>query len=169
MKYYAGIGARGTPQPILDKMHQHAIMMANKGYGLRSGGAKGADEAFEAGCIEAGGKMVIYLPSDGFNGKHVGHGYVDAKSLSTYKRAYAIAREYHPNWRALSAYGKILMTRNVFQVLGRNLRSPVRLVMCWTPDGSTGHTTQATGGTGQAIRIAYDKGIEIFNYFNETI
>lgn len=167
MKYYAGIGARATPKPILEKMKRHAIKLANLGYGLRSGGAKGADSAFESGCIEAGGNMLIYLPKDGFNGKHVGGAYINAPSLSTYKRAYEIARSYQPNWRALSSYGKILMTRNVFEVLGKNLRSPVKCVMCWTPDGSVGFTTQDTGGTGQAIRIAYDKGIQIYNYFNE--
>jgi predicted Rossmann fold nucleotide-binding protein DprA/Smf involved in DNA uptake len=44
-KYYAGIGSRETPKDICDIMTQLAIKLANNGWVLRSGGAKGADRS----------------------------------------------------------------------------------------------------------------------------
>ena len=44
---YAGIGSRATPQAELEAMTEAAKMLSEKGYTLRSGGAKGADTAFE--------------------------------------------------------------------------------------------------------------------------
>lgn len=49
------------------------------------------------------------------------------------------------------------MSRNSYQVLEKDLNTPVEFVLCWTKDG------KASGGTGQAMRIAKDKNIPIFN------
>ena len=59
-----------------------------------------------------------------------------------------------------------MMTRNVHQILGLDLRTPTSAVICWTADGATSITTEDTGGTGQAIRIASDLGIPVFNLKN---
>ena len=77
--------------------------------------------------------------------------------------AYEIAEKYHPAWKQLKPYAKHLMARNTHQVLGQDCNTPVDAVICWTKDGSTGITTAKTGGTGQAIRIAYDLNIPIYN------
>lgn len=62
--------------------------------------------------------------------------------------------------------------RNVLQILGQ--RTPFTLkskcVVCWTPDGADGSSTETsilTGGTGQAIRIAKAYGVPVFNLYNE--
>jgi predicted Rossmann fold nucleotide-binding protein DprA/Smf involved in DNA uptake len=47
--YYAGIGARSTPPQILSVMTRLASKLEGMGYTLRSGGAAGADTAFERG------------------------------------------------------------------------------------------------------------------------
>lgn len=61
---YAGVGSRSTPPSILKLMHAFAKLVAGKGdWILRSGGAIGADLAFELGCNEEGGKKEIYLAS----------------------------------------------------------------------------------------------------------
>src|SRR3546814_13024461 len=49
------------------------------------------------------------------------------------------------------------LTRNMGQVLGPELDKPARFVMPWTVDGG------ATGGTGQAIRIANSLNIPVLN------
>jgi hypothetical protein len=72
-----------------------------------------------------------------------------------------IARKYHPGWSYLSPAAKKLMTRNTFQVLGSDLETPVSFVVCWTIGG------KISGGTGQALRIAKDLGIPIFNLFDK--
>ena len=58
---------------------------------------------------------------------------------------------------------KKLHTRNVAQVLGDDCSSPADAVICWTPDGSD------SGGTGQAIRIAWAYNIRVFNLHDEEI
>lgn len=49
-KIYTGIGSRETPPDILELMTKIARFMFKQGFTLRSGGADGADSAFEAGA-----------------------------------------------------------------------------------------------------------------------
>jgi hypothetical protein len=48
-------------------------------------------------------------------------------------------------------------------VLGADLTSPARFVLCWTPDGSLDGRGRRVGGTGQALRIAHHHGIGVIN------
>ena len=79
-----------------------------------------------------------------------------------------LTSKYHPNWKNLKEYVKILMARNANQVLGNDLITPSEFVLCWTPDGaeSPKQRSRDTGGTGQAISIAYDHGIPVINMKN---
>ena len=148
MKYYAGIGSRETPYHICEMMTAVAKRLSSLDYICRSGGADGADNAFELGAKH----KQIFLPWDGFNGRNVdGTSYI----IPPYAEEYVF--KYHPKPGNLSYAGKKLMSRNTYQILGLDLNTPVEFVLCWTKDGL------ASGGTGQAIRIAKDKGIPIFN------
>lgn len=146
---YAGIGARETPSEILVYMRTLGRFMASKGI-LRSGGAPGADVAFEAGCTKMGGTKEIYLPYKNFNGSVSELYYVSPE-------ARALARKYHPNWPNLGDTGRNFMARNAYQLLGLGLDDPVDFIVCWTFNGKT------VGGTGQALRMAPDYNIPIFN------
>ena len=140
-KYYAGIGSRETPQDVLDLMTRIAKGLERKHYRLRSGGALGADSAFQAGAVH----MDIYL------GK-------ETSSLWTN----VFTDFFHPNPSALKDYGRKLMNRNAMQILGRWGDNPVDFVVCWTKDG------KASGGSGQAIRIAEYYNIPVFNLKNDA-
>jgi predicted Rossmann fold nucleotide-binding protein DprA/Smf involved in DNA uptake len=48
--YYAGVGSRETPAHVCKQMTELAKRLESFGLTLRSGGAKGADKAFEAGA-----------------------------------------------------------------------------------------------------------------------
>lgn len=147
--YYAGIGSRETPPHIASDFQAFAAEIAPY-WILRSGGAKGADKAFERGCISAKGKKEIFTAYSNIP-----------------DRAFEIAEEIHPNWKACSYPAKRLLTRNVLQVLGQNLDTPVSFVLCWTPDGCETHRkrTRRTGGTGQAISLASLLDIPVFNAY----
>lgn len=54
-KYYSGVDSRKTPPNILDLMTKVAQKLAGQGWVLPSGGADGADSAFETGVKQAGG------------------------------------------------------------------------------------------------------------------
>lgn len=155
---YAGIGSRETPEEVLEQMRQIAAHLAKCGWILRSGGASGADAAFEQGC--GSGPKEIYLPWKNFN--------QNPSSLYTIPdEAFKIASEHHPVWHRLSPSAKKFLARDVQQVLGQNLDTPVQFVACWTSDGAEKHTTSKTGGTGQAIRVAVANRIPVYNLRNE--
>ena len=146
MLYYAGIGSRETPKEFLNLFTRVAKYLSTKRCVLRSGGAKGADQAFELGAIN----KEIFLPWKGFEGSNSNLVVQDGK-------AFDIAAKYHPRWNYLSQGAKKLQVRNSCQVLGRDLESPSDFVICWTKGG------KGNGGTGQALRIAKDYNIPIFD------
>ena len=139
IKTYAGIGSRKTPKDILIKMEQISKKLSELGYTLRSGGAIGADLAFERGSS----KKEIFLSNDAT------------------KDAHDLTSKFHPAWGSLDSYTKGLHARNAMIILGRELNDPVEFGVCWTPNG------KIMGGTGQALRIAEDKGVKIYNLFIE--
>lgn len=164
MNYYSGIGSRETPPEILDLMEKIGEFLAKKGMVLRSGGANGADSAFEIGCDRAQGQKEIYLPWKGFN-KNKSDLHLDKNPMKDLKdKAYTIAERYHPAWESCNQGAKRMMARNGFQVLGIDLNTPVDFVVCWTP--YIWKPGIKAGGTAQALRIAYDLGIKIFNLKN---
>jgi len=156
--YYAGIGSRETPPEVRNTMMKISNAFSRLHMILRSGGADGADTAFECGCVND--SKEIWLPWKGFN-KNPSRFYLPEDLNNPHLIEIAkVAREYHPRWNALSMGGKRMMMRNVIQVLGYQMDSPVEFVACWTKDGGP------TGGTGQAIRIACDRGIRVYNIFH---
>lgn len=155
-KYYTGIGSRQTPPNVIAEMITAAIQFSNQGWTLRSGGADGADSAFERGHT---GPKEIFLPFANFNRN-------TSPLTKPTETAFEIAAMIHPVWHKLSKVAKQLMARNVHQVLGQDLNTPSLCVVCWTPDGYNGiqgSYTQQTGGTGMAIELAARNLIPIFN------
>lgn len=132
--FYAGIGSRTTPYAVRMLMMKLGYWLAKDGYTLRSGGAYGADQAFEEGCDAAGGEKQIFT----------------AKS-DIPDWAFETVSKYHPNPAALSAYVNRLHARNAMII------KDVQFITCWTP------SARITGGTGQALRIAKDWNIPVRN------
>jgi hypothetical protein len=157
MIFYAGIGARDTPPEICSFMQRISHTLSKRGYILRSGGATGADTAFEEGAKSANGRMEIFLPWDGFNGRKIDdieYFLGDFSDISL-----EIARKFHPAYHKLGYKGRKFMMRNNNQMFGKKIgKSRISsFIICWTKDG------KASGGTGQAIRIAEYSKIKVFN------
>lgn len=146
---YAGIGSRETPAGVLALMDKIGYCLGKRGWTLCSGGADGADLAFESGAIAAGSPTEIWLPWNGFNWHR--------SPLRPSAEAFVMAAEFHPAWERCSRGARALHARNCHQVLGPNLDEPVAMVVCWTKGGLRG------GGTGQALRIAEAHSIPIFD------
>ena len=146
---YTGIGSRETPKNILEKMVIIAKWYAENGHTLRSGGAEGADNAFEKGCDVGSGRKEIYLPWKGFNRN-------PSPLFIIPSEAFEIAAKFHPAWSRCSNGARMLHARNVMQVLGKDPKNPVLsdLVVCWH---------QGHGGTTQACRIAAGYGVKVKN------
>ena len=154
-KIYCGIGSRETPEDILFTMTALASKLADAGWLLRSGGADGADKAFEQGADNYDGEKEIYIPWRGFNG---------STSLLYYisPEAYEMAAKTHPAWHRCSAGARKMHARNMMQILGQDLDTPSDVVVCWTPNA------ELVGGTAQALRLAMQHNIRICNLADKT-
>ncbi|ADG59944.1 DprA-like DNA recombination-mediator protein [Acinetobacter phage Acj9] len=144
---YAGIGSRATPLEILRIMRQIAAELEKAGYTCRTGGALGADKAFIDGAPST---TELWLPWDGYNG-------YSSDNPEPTEREERFASKYHPNWKACKSGARKMHARNCNIALGANLDDPVDFIVCWTPNG------EMTGGTAQALRVAIDYDIPIYN------
>lgn len=155
-KIYTGVGSRETPLDTLQEMKMLARCLAIRGYTLRSGGADGADSAFEYGCDQGNGRKEIYLPWYRFN-QNKSRLYIIPED------AYAIAETLHERWQYLKAPVRKLHARNVLQVLGQELNEPSQFVLCWTRGGAQ------VGGTATAMRLAVELEIPIVNLWHGDV
>lgn len=160
---YAGIGSRETPPQVCKRMREWGAYLAGRGWTLRSGAADGADSAFEAGALSVGGQAEIYLPWAGFQGHLTG---LPVERFATFGKAIRLAADFHPAWARLTKPQRSLMARNCYQLLGRNLKSPVTFVLCWAPKPRfmpDGRVVDVNGGTGLAVRLAASMGIPVYH------
>lgn len=159
MFIYTGIGSRITPEDVLNLMTSIGTELAKKDSVLRSGHADGADLAFEIGVKKISGRCEIYTPWRNFNYNEEldKYGIINAKCLRNYREAMSLAGTMHPVWDRLSQGARTLHARNMYQILGLTLNDPSDCVICWTKDG------KASGGTGQALRLASKYNVPIFN------
>lgn len=166
--FYTGIGRRKTPFEVCSLMSELSEYLANCGYVLRSGGADGADKAFQSGVEGAKGylgknKMEIFLPWSGFNKfrNDPEKGFISVNLLNNYNEAIEIAKELHPVWLKLSNDVKALHTRNVYQILGLDLNTPSKKVFFWAEP--TKSEAGVKGGTATAVLLAKRLGIKTSN------
>lgn len=151
---YAGIGSRKTPESILNVMTNIAKKLDPK-YILRSGGADGADLAFELGSTN----KEIFLPWDNFN-KNDSELVFKHFPIHIKESAWELVQKFHPAPQKLSYSARTLHSRNMCQILGEHLDDPSDFVICWTDNG------KPKGGTGTAIKCAEYHRIPVYNLYN---
>lgn len=180
--YYTGVGSRKTPYAERSLLKDFARYLAERGVVLRSGGADGADTFFQHGAASAwypnhrkGYKASeLYLPWVDF-----GNFLNDEDCYETeppYRlipldkiesdlvcRAAQIASKIHPAWNKLTDAGKKLHTRNVPQVLGRDLQTPSSFLVCYAETKNGKASGTPIGGTRTAWCLAKEHNIECFN------
>lgn len=173
--YWTGVGSRETPDEILLLMTFVAKLLTDLGWVLRSGGAKGADSAFYAGAKQSANfynaKPYIYLSWNGMkNGveklyENPSEGLYDAQQYPTWNAANDRAFELRGSWERCGQGGIAHHTRNVFQVLGHDLFTPSKFLICWAiPVGKQG---AVKGGTNTAVKLALQENIDVINLYTE--
>lgn len=138
MRYYTGIGSRTTPPDIQALMTQIATRLELDGFTLRSGGAPGADKAFERGVRDPENKQIL-MPGDAS------------------PEAEEIASRIHPAWDRCNEYARNCHGRNVMQLLGQTLQAPSEFVIAWTPGG------EDIGGSRTVLVLARQYKIPTYN------
>jgi len=147
-----GIGSRHTPPDVCELFTELASEARERDWWVRSGHAHGADYAFEKGARE---RCIAYLPWNGFNADLETLGATKVEPLR--EDVLKIVYKHEPYAKDLSDGVKRIKSRNVYQVLGVNLKAPSDVVVCWTIDGDV------VGGTALAIKIANTHGIPVVN------
>lgn len=156
-KVYAGVGSRETPFDVQALMTRFARWAQDQGWVLRSGNARGADQAFGRG---AGKQCELYLPWWNYNKTEKGDGQVIMSQPSL--EAIELASQFHLAWERCSQGVRKMHGRNAHIVLGPRLDHPVDFLVCWTPRGAT------VGGTGETIKIAQAADVQVINLGEHT-
>lgn len=169
-RFYTGVGSRETPPEILVLMEQMARYLALLGWRLRSGCADGADQAFQRGAVGsiAYPKVLpeLYLPWNGFRyseGQSWANeckGFINTPELDNYEQALSIILAMRPDVEHKRG-PRALHTRNVYQVLGRDLATPSRKLICWAEPAGRGHNVR--GGTNTAVQLARRHNVPVLN------
>lgn len=154
---YAGVGSRAAKDDpeAMALMSAISTKLESLGWHLNTGDASGADAAFTRG-VKNPSNVTAFTAGDATG---------DPKAMAMFEK-------YHPNPNApcfQSSRSRELMARNSYQILGRELDSPVKFLICWAPNSKTdadGTIMDVRGGTGQAVRIAYAHQIPVFNIHN---
>lgn len=156
-KIYTGIGHRQIPEEIFALFKKISTELAKRGFILRSGGAVGADSAFEEGCDSAKGKKEIYLPWRNFNNN-------PSLLYDVSTQCVAYAREIIPNFKNMKSGTQLLTARNIYQIMGQDLKTPTDLVICYC---------SRNGGTANALKMAKYFDIKMiincYDYINDLL
>jgi hypothetical protein len=169
-------------------MEAIAQFLGEKGLGLRSGGAIGADAAFERGALRSKGPIASYrIP--GNNGMTLRPDEVrggpqpwmqDSTQLPGWKDTASILDQlgrmvYHNIPRfpiSENSYPQRLQRRNIFQVVGPKLDTPSKFTVAYTPTGYKGqglldyNNPDQRSGTNTAIKMSAANDVPVFNLHN---
>ena len=168
------IGSRKLSEPQFKEQADHfyavAFRCAELGIILRSGGANGADliaETAYSDAIKAGkaseSQVEIFVPWKPFQairGKNnpLHHLHILPTDPVLIKQSEKMVRETHPAPNKLSQGAMKLHSRNMNQVFGLDLKSPIDANVCWTEGGIK------SGGTASAITLSERNNIPVFNF-----
>ena len=173
IKRIAFIGSRKLAEPAHDEaaklFYRVSKTCAELGHIIRSGGAAGADYIAELAYFDAinattadPDQVEIYVPWKNFQATRginnpLHHLHVIPSDPIYIQRANEMVYNTHPNPNALSQGALKLHSRNMNQVFGLDLNTPIDLCICWTEHGIK------SGGTASAITLCERNNIPVFN------
>ena len=173
IKRIALIGSRKLANPnqreAAELFYDVAKTCAELGHIIRSGGAIGADLIAETAYRDAilerkatNDQVEIYIPWRNFQATRginnpLHHLHVIPSDPVYIQQANTMVYNTHPNPRALSQGALKLHSRNMNQVFGLDLNTPIDLCICWTEHGIK------SGGTASAITLCERNNIPVFN------
>lgn len=167
-KFYTGIGSRELPKHVLIFMRDVGIRMAKRGYVLRSGGAKGADTAFEIGAIRGKGGIEIFIPWNGFNDRFEKDGtyFVPTREMFETAKAALINQNIIKWFEDMKQGVQKLHARNYYQIHGFDMEENSMVCLYACPEDDKG---KPTGGTRTAVMLAQNAGIPTYNLIHEDV
>lgn len=147
---------------VYEQMRTIACLLSQRGFQVSTGDAVGADSAAVQGTLDARNTPIIWSP---YVKKDPRTNALTLPPSETHLKLLPVLHPLAHTLAAVSPNSVRLHARNAGQVAGDYITQPSDLLLCWTPEGCTTdmHRTQATGGTGTAISLAYWMGIPVIN------
>lgn len=171
-RFGAIVGSRETPEDALLMLEDIGEAMCDSGVAVTSGDADGADFRGVLGAMRSpswslvGARVFLpwgfmKYPQTNRTRQADGHIYFDASKFENYEEAQAIAFKARGSFEGLGRGGISMHTRNAYQVLLDDLKTPVAAVFCWAkPVGKLG---KVSGGTNTAVQIALSHQVPVIN------
>lgn len=156
MAVYAIIGTRNPTEKQFERVRKLSRFLVKRGHHIRTGGAKGVDEAAMVGAASVdASKLHVFLPWDGYNKEIIPEG----ANLYLYEEDscpnwHASVDRYHPNAKNLTRGPRALHARNYGIVM---FPDPVEAVIALPK------SVADEGGTGQGMRIALGENVPLYN------
>lgn len=174
-KRYTCIGSRKTPPHIYKLTARLAYILAELGYAVYSGGCPlGMDHAGMIGAYRHQksdkSRNRIYISWDGMSGlRHDPENgfFCPIDHFDNYEEAADLGRTARGTWNGLGKGGIAHHSRNPYQPLGDDLKSPTDFVLTWAPLAGKGPYVK--GGTATAVKIALDHGIPVYNLIDPEL
>lgn len=146
------VGSRSIASKNLDFAREVGRQAARQGYTLVSGNAKGADQAAQEGCLEAGGRVISVI-ADSLQDKEEREGLLYL-SLDSFDAPFSPARALHRN-RVIHALGQLTFVAQCSQGSGgtwdgtvTNLRQSLSPVFCFRDGTAAMEALQSMGAWG---------------------
>jgi len=152
---YVITGDRSTPPEVTSRLVAVMKQLEEKHFTTRSSGLDGPD----ATIIKDSANLELFLPWKPFNG-------LESKNYFNTKECLVIAKQFHPAFDGLKPAIHAFLGCNVRLILGNNLKSAARFMLCYTEDGAESDKTKSskTGNLGLAISIASAMRVPVFNF-----
>jgi hypothetical protein len=144
------IGSREVGQDKVLLMEHIGEYIAQRGFFIGTGNAKGSDQAFSRGANRVDpGQVVLYLPWSSYESQAIDAlNKIMVPTQIQEERWKQVAARNHPAWDHLSAGARKMMVRNAGIIIGSKA-----VVACMS------HKKNGGGGTGHGWRIAEELGI----------
>lgn len=153
------VGARNLVEGDADRIYRVSMFMNELNMDGRSGGATGADTEWADHV-----PTQEIIPYNGFNDLRQSPDFtivaLESAPADLKKRAEEIARTHHEFGDTLKGFALQAHTRNVFQALGLDLKTPAVFTAYVAPETAWG---KVSGGTATAVGISRSNGIPTFN------
>ena len=160
MIFYTGIGDVDTPHEIGWIMTEVAQKLSSVNFTLRTGANLGAEETFSKAVHDPALKEV-YLPWSKFNNN-------DSQLFNIGFLGMEIAKDHNKNFNVLSNGARSFLATVSYQLLGKDLKTPSKMVITWSADGQESmlRRYRYSGNNAQVARVANTFNIPIFNLRN---
>ena len=159
VKYYTGVGSRETPSEIMDYMSSISWHLSDLGYVLRSGGADGADSAFQ--CNADPDNTEIWIPWSKFAPPIAGNYITITDAQYSFAREFLLNNDILPWFDRMKQGAKKLHARNVFQIIGTSCK-PSEFCLYYAEEDNNG---KVSGGTRTAVEVARLVGVPCYNFY----